>query len=41
MLFPDTAVKIVASAVDVGMAEMLRPDILPDVHDVIASPKAV
>ena len=41
MLFPDTADKIVASAVDVGMAEMLRPDILPDVHDVIASPKAV
>jgi hypothetical protein len=41
MLLPETADKIVASDVDVGIADNLRPEIFPDVHDVIASPKAV
>ena len=41
ILLPDTADKIVVSAVDVGTAEILTPEILPAVQEVIASPKAV
>ena len=41
ILLPETADKIVVSEADDGIADIFRPEIFPDVHDVIASPKAV